>query len=659
MTRPVKAVTTIKSPNSIVSRLTPSSEKKAGELLESSKGSSTAYTINERAAQILEDEIPGFKVSLGEARNDPGLIKLQRALVQKPGEAADIYLQRKANNLKAIRDYLSQNFSGEQGIQNVVKQLETKASTLDDAVTSAQSGVKSKIGKLKPVDPQATGVNIRESIETQRKPVKAAVEDMYNNISNEPITNVNTSSAIADIEKTFRPGDESVYPTSAIARVKEALRPKGIILGSDGQIIPGLPKSTIDFQDLHSLRKDIGRQMWDAERSGNRELSFNLGKIKQAIDADIEVSMGSNNAYVAARNAYADYAKRFRSGATGTVMKKGSQFTGLSTPEGVVGNKFATLDGADDLIRAIGKNNASTVMEGHFANDLLKGGEDITQNRLASWLSRNRKVLDKYGLTGQFDDIAKAQQTLDAAKNLQTQYGKSIAWKILNADPEKAIASAMSGANSKNTAVAMTRLIQQMGGNKDAIMGLKNAFKDFIVRESEQTVKTIAGDEILGTASFIKAMEKYKPAMEILYKDEPKKLNALRKVQQAIETQGRSAASPIGGGSDTAANLAHGVAAKTFTTLLNHTPSTKVNLAMMLVKKGLGAINELTVSEANTLAFRAMYDPDLAETLLLARNNAPRMVVERRIKSHIAKMGIVSGVINRFSGSGNTTTVGQ
>jgi hypothetical protein len=649
MGKPAKTVTTWEQRSNLGNKLFPTAKKRAGDTIAAATGDSSFFPLNARETAIIEKEIPGFKASIGEASNDPGLIKLQRALTDKPGEAAGIALERKAKNLTAIKDYLAKNFPGKQGIDDVIKQIKYRQQEIENLVSKTTTDLQSRKGELKPVDTQTTGANIREAIEKKRTTAKTTVEDQYKALPNEPITNKNTSTAIEELEKGFNAGDESVYPSKAIKRVNDALTPKGVILGTDGQIIQGAKKGTIDFQDLHSLRKDIGRQMWDATRTGNREMALKLGKIQSAIDADIEASMGANNEYVSARNAYADYAKKFRSGATGTVMGKGKQFTGLSTPEGAVGGKFATVDGADDLIRAIGKDQAKTVMEGHFANDLLKKGEDITSVQLKSWLNNNRAVLDKYGLRGQFENVATAQQTVDAAQKLQAQYGKSVAAKLLNADPQNMIASAMAGAegvSARNTGEIMGRLIKQMGGNQDAIAGLKNSFKDFIYEKAESIKKTIAGEKIVKPGDFQKAMAKYQPAMEVLYKDEPKKLKALQNAQNAFEIESRSAAHPFGG-SDTVSKATTGIAtAKVLGRIVGHFSST-ARLANVLAEKGLGWINESSIKEATDLTFRAMYDPELAEILKMAKDNAPRMVVEKRFKTYLAKAALVTGAINR------------
>jgi hypothetical protein len=406
------------------------------------------------------------------------------------------------------------------------------------------------------------------------------------------------------------------------------------------------------FQELHSLRKDIGRQISDAVTGANPNLPMarRLYGLKNAIDADIEAALGGDNAYQVAREFARDYYLKFRSGAVGKVLQKGQQASGRAVPDAQIPGKLFTLDGADDFIRAVGQENAATVMRQYAAENLADSGAvnkltgEINTKQFSNWVYRNRRVLEKFGINSDFESVRDAYALLDDLKLQQAEFGKSVAEKLLNADPDKAIKAAMTGAegvSGKNTGEIMRRLMGQLKGpegviDPEALVGLKNSFKDFIITEAETTAKTIAGDQVISPAGILKAMKKYEPAMRVLYNDEPKKIDALLNVQKAIEIQARSAKSPIGGGSDTfeKAAIAQGIVGR----LLDHVPG--ISYTAKLARAGLKAISNLNEIELNKLLARAMYDPELAQTLMMAaRQQAPKEVA-RRINNQLVILGL-------------------
>jgi hypothetical protein len=145
---------------------------------------------------------------------------------------------------------------------------------------------------------------------------------------------------------------------------------------------------------------------------------------------------------------------------------------------------------------------------------------------------------------------------VDAAADAAGAFEKSIAGKVLGVDPDKAVKQVISGGKTKQQ---MIELVQTLKGDKTAIAGLKNSFADFVTTESRLTWKNIANDPVTSMDKFAKNMKKANEAAQVLYRDEPQKLEALKTMQRAYEIAARSSRSPVGTGSDTAekaANLA-------------------------------------------------------------------------------------------------------
>ncbi len=635
-------------------------ESRAGNLLEESTGSSSQYAANQAEAQKIVDQIPGYEPSIGEMRNDPGLIKLQRGLQRQVGPSGDIIAQKQAQSNQALRDYLANEFQGNESIDDVLSVLNRKKTELEQVSQQSGSKVGPTIENLKNINSQEGGAIAREALKSAKAIEKGRVSQLYQDLGNPEITVSNTEKAVRAIESEFAPGEESVFPSSAINRIKRTLpkqeQPEFVTDPETGLTVAKSKSSDgVGFQDLHSLRKDLGRQIRSAEAGAdpNLELSRRLRTLQDGIDADIEAGMGANNNYVQAREQYADYIGRYRKGQVGSVLRPGQEASGFKVPTGSVTKRFWSMDGADDLINAIGKDNASIIMEGHAVDQLAETGiinkitGEVNGTRLAAWINKNKFVLRKYGLTGTFENVQSVQDAFDAAQSESIAYGKSIASKMLNADPKQAIARAMEGAegvSAKNTGLLMRNLMKQLDGNHEAIKGLKNAFKDFIIDKAETTVKDIANNEVISNANLTKTMEKYENAMKVLYADEPGKLFALQRVQKAIEISNRSRYSPSGAGSDTGENLAvqKAVAQNVLGSVLRRLPGGSITLKG--IGWGLEKVEGLSAAKVNGILTRAMYDPDTAQTLMAI---ADGRIKTELVPSQLARAAVIAEIDRR------------
>ena len=333
----------------------------------------------------------------------------------------------------------------------------------------------------------------------------------------------------------------------------------------------------------------------------NKEIKKVLSQVEPG--KDVASSMKAYNDF-----ASKEYFGRFEKGAVKQATARGTQASGTAARIENLPGYFTSPSGSDDLIRAIGKTKAGEIMKGHYAYDLLKNttgpeGTVIT-SKLSTWTSKNASQLEKYGIKGEFDSIAKAQSIAEDAAKLATEFERGAASRILSADPEKAIANAIKGNNAGKAATDLLRMVK---GDRAATEGLKNAFADHIMAQVQTTAKDVAGNPIISNAALQRTMAKYAPAMKVLYRNEPSKLRALNSMKEAYEIAVRNKTSPIGGGSDTAENI--------LTSLSN------INLLSRTatIARGLWkTIGKYSGQQVDDLVTRAMFDPEYAETLVSA-----------------------------------------
>lgn len=240
-------------------------------------------------------------------------------------------------------------------------------------------------------------------------------------------------------------------------------------VGSVTTFIKSLPKNT---QGLQSADRTIQARITEAQRAGRNDIAHELKKLKAAVDADFK-AMGDaaevgdvallNNRIVypsqleaeikqidealAARTpglapaklaqrraeiegiltelqpaenvagAYSAAKKfskeqkfdRFGRGAVNDVLKRGDEYSGYQLPMESIPRNFATPTGADDFIRAVGKEKAAPIMEEYARTILAEKAIDADGNllipRAMAFLRQNKQVLGKYGIQGNIEKL--------------------------------------------------------------------------------------------------------------------------------------------------------------------------------------------------------------------------------------------------------------
>jgi hypothetical protein len=153
------------------------------------------------------------------------------------------------------------------------------------------------------------------------------------------------------------------------------------------------------------------------------------------------------------------------------------------------------------------------------------------------------------------------------------------------------------------------------------------------------TTEDIAGNPTVSKAALVRVMDKYLPAMKVLYKDSPEKLKALKTLRRAYEIGSRNTRSPLGGGSDTAENSFSRVST---VNMLNRKWS-----MIQAFFKSLGKSKQLAVDE---LVTRALFDPDYADTLMTAAlRKTPEEKMRQLLNSKLVRTDAYQDQLNRFA----------
>jgi len=385
-------------------------------------------------------------------------------------------------------------------------------------------------------------------------------------------------------------------------------------------------------------------------KAKEKAIVTHLKETKATLETQLAEAEPAKNAAIAYQNAK-DFSKsqihdRFRTGVMDELEMAGKFQGGKKLPAEKRPLKLMDVESADKFINAVGPEKAGNIMLRHYADDMankVKYGDDGILNApgLNNWLKKNEKVLERYGIKDQFTTAEKAHKSLQQARIAEADFSKSIAAKMLNSDPQNAVARAFEGGegiSGKNTGDIMRNLIKRVKGNKDAVKGLENGFKDFMYEQAKTTAKTLKGKDQLSKATLDKSLRKYAPAMAVLYKGQSDKIKALQTVRKALLIMNRTAKG-VGGGPDTAEKMS---AIASVIGSIAHIPG--ISYTLKLGKLGLGKLKNLNEKETSDFIAKLLYDPDLAKIIEKAsRKKPPVKIIERELLNYMdrAKMEII------------------
>lgn len=410
------------------------------------------------------------------------------------------------------------------------------------------------------------------------------------------------------------------------------------------------------FQDMHSLRKDLGREINKIGSNPNMDpLRRRLEILRNAVEADIEASLGNNSDYAMARRAAAEHFNKFKSKNIWKARRPGNLPDKRDLPYEEVPKLFFTETGADELINAIGPERSAALMRPTAVTMMENSGvvnpvtREIVPGKLSAWVFKNRPVLEKYGILKDFQSLEGAYQLMGESSEKLAQFNKSIAAKMLNADPRNAIGHALTGGegiSAKNTRASMEKLIDGLRPapneppDPKALAGLRKGFQEFLLQESGVKGGTLAPEEAVSAVKFADMMDKYDGALRALYNDKPQQLQALQNVRRALRIAARSITSPVGGGSDTAEKMIN----HTFwANLFGHVPG--LNYLGRLARSAIRMTEKEEARNVNELVVKMLYDGDFAQIMDNARKGIAPKVAERAVKSELSRIAATAAVI--------------
>ena len=579
----------------------------------------------------------------------------EQSVSAKDNQVAEILKGKDAHINEEVLKSINAQYPKGTGVQDLISGVEKQQATLISESQKVSITASEKLNQLRlSKGVQATGEEIKAALKVAKQTEKDAISEIYDQIpegielESKPIIE-----GLKNITRDFKTkgGGPDSLPSGIIKQMRKALKVK--------------KGKSITFDNLRDWRSQIGEEKSEAlmGASPNLKMHRRLKMLEDSVDDAMEQmnEVGSEDIrrlYMEASKRYKNYRTAFFKGEVGETLQYGRQAEGGKVPFSDIPSRFfrqGKMDAADDLIRAIGVEKASTLIDNYASNDLLARASDngvLKTGTAISWLKSNKDVLNKYGLYKKYSEIIKLQQISDLAISNMNAYNKSIASKIIGVDADDVIRKLFSGQGKMRSAYIANELLNLPGikGNPASIRGLQTSFKDFMLKQMESTKIDIMGNPVRTIAKAKTLIDEYLPAMKILYRKSPEKIQALKDYHYMLQMLARNKVISFTGGSTTAEKFSGTDAFRTIGKniaqyiAVSAGKGWKFSVMRNLWSATLGAPRRWSDSQISALLTEAIYNPDVAKTIMeatkkLSNKNANKLV-QQQFKNHLIAMGL-------------------
>lgn len=612
--------------------------------------SNIASKSNLKEAVDLQNRIPGFKPTLGQASDAPGVKAIEQTLAGKTPQSLSTAAERQAENQAAVSAYGEQKFpTGEASPTQPVKNLyQGIAADQQKRLDTTNAQISDLAAKSEFQDTAAIGERLR----TLRADAKNAAREVKNAKYSDVYDAANKAGLKAPVDDVQSLMREVAGSDANAAQIMPGLysdlnsaikkftpeQPKILLPGGQPQ---ARPPAEVSFEALHSMQKRSNADMGAALAAGDTQKAYLIGKVQDLLKQKVAAFEGPQFGEVGVklRDANQFYATKYQpvfneglGGRTGPAARtKYGEITQdgdivrklIFNPENKRGTaEFFDIYGNNPEAHSLLRNGIADM----FTKAVVRDGE-IKPALVESFMRQHAAQFDMMpSLKSEFSNIDHLNDTLLARRqSLEAQQSlldKTTIAKIAKSDkPDEVIGRALT--NPKE----MMALVSQSFKTPEGAQTLANAIAKTVseqknpyqfLRENEAALRN--GMAPLGKQHFDNLLTLTK-AQEVSGRVKAPTSVELDKLQdigtQAIGTPIKSLLSRIWN-----VNRAGGPSAK-----------------YAAVDVGGRYIYKIKTEEAQKLMEQAIYDPQMAQALL-ALKNEPSIAKLNNVRNHAFAHGL-------------------
>lgn len=609
--------------------------------------------------QALASDIPGLQPTAAIAANDPGLQALEVIRQSTGPRTAGEFRQRATETNQALTRALADvtpsaadDAATRQALTSRVERLET---ALEESTARRQTAVGEAQARVEPPQTaQEAGAAIRGEVEAERAGLIQAREEFTSPSLKAALASKEKVDAqpVVDLIDAKLKTDKREAVVSALTNArkklfKAELDPEGEAVLDDS--VAGLFETRKAINDLIAGR---------GETSTGRFAQKELKEVRDALDAQIAAVDENFGQFIEGFREKSRPINLLEEGRTGRVLERAKLTGTVALPESEVAREFFTggkgsPEAIQEFVRKVGdRAQAVEGLRSAALVDAKKAFDQGGEKALKKWLTKHEDALQRFPETRRDlstladvqSALARAQRREKLVKEGLTNPRKSVIAQYLSTEEARASMGGILG--SRNPQQQMTKLMQLIRGDKDAVEGAKKAFFDFLDGSIKGTAEDLAETPLLRPGAFKRELRKHNPALEVLFKDDPAQLARVRQLADAAQRGTAIAKAKPPGTSGTPLGLSQQAARPLFT-------SSALAARIFAVKRGVvspgfivveaalrggrKAVVTIKGKEFDSLLDRALLDPEVAKTLVMEFNENTAKVVGRRMRLHLGR----------------------
>ena len=584
----------------------------------------------------------------------PKAASFEQSMAAKDAELANILKGQDAEINSEMMTAIQKQFPGKEDAGEIVAGVAKHKTGLEKGASKAVGAAEETVAPLALGQRQQDiGRVIKESLESGRRIKKDQIDALYLKIPKGTVLSANpVNKTVVGVTADFKKigGGPGSYPSAIVKQIKAAVKE------TEGK--------SVTFDNLRDWRSQITTEIRDeySKINPNLKLVRRLSMLEKGVDEAMEQmrTLAPEHAqtvelYKKASDQFKGYIKKYRKGTVGDVLASGRESTGGKVAYSDIPSRFfrtGKMDAADDLVRTVGKEKAGTLIDDYAGKDFLSRATDngeVNTGRAIKWFKANKDVLDKYGLTDKFQNIIRSKKVADTAVAGLAEYEKTVASKIIGTDVGDVMKSIFSGKGKMQSAKMANDLLKLPGvkDNPAAVAGIKNAFKDYLLKTAETSGVDVLGNPVQSMAALGKILEDHMPAMRVLYAKESGKIKALQDYHNILRVLGRNKNVTYAGGSATV-EKAFGARRETTNTIARNIGQ------LVAIQKGkgfmfgaikniwkaiTGAPRKFSEEQINRLLTEAIYSPSAAQIIMDASKPYAGKAAQNKFKKYLLTMG--------------------
>jgi len=623
-------------------------------------------------ANNLIDKIPGLKFAQGDLTGDASALALQKEMssgvLGKNLEQSEKALANRVIDVFFKRKAVSQGRPGA-----FIEEVEQVSGQMVAATKAATDSIELEVRRLSQnIDPELIGKALRAKLKVPLNELKKTQNALFESVPKLRVKTQPLADAIDAVKEEFVKNEPKGFrPNASIKQIENEIFKtveeksfdplSGVLIGTKTKRV----LRDVELQKIRGINQTLNELIRKASKGAepNRVLARRLKILKSGIDGKFaegdlvkegafqltertgDSTSRAINTLRQANAARRSQAIRFEQGSVADVLQTGRRGEESRIAIANIASEFNSLQGIDDLAKALGsKDAAKEAMTDFYRMDLLNARNvidastgELKKKAVDSWLKANAGKLKKLGIRSEFDDLKKLQEISDDAMNRLDVFNKSVAGRVLDSDADTFISKAFTG--KKPFARTASELMALAGKNPEAKKGLKRAIMLHIRSISDGNTKSffqrnpdVSFD--VSSREFTKNIKKFQPALDVIYRDEPTKIKALKTARDAFNVLSRSIgasrASKEGTGGAIDALSGGGIA------ILGGT-SPRSGFALKNINNMVRSWGQVNT---NKYLRRMVFDPDYALALMSEKEMTP-FVMERLMVGLIHESGII------------------